>query len=312
MRLGNSKNSSRGTAREAWHFFLHLRWHYQLFILSGGFLLGGFLSDDLNVKWFIIQFLNVHLILFGGATAYNSFWDKDEGPIGGLKNPPKMANWMWMASLLLQMIGLILAIPMGSLFLGIYALSMLLFWLYSSPWTRWKGQPVKSLVAIGISTGFCSVLLGYLAAGNGILPPVVLTAALGCTLILLSLYPVSQIYQQEEDTRRGDQTFAIRYGPKVVKQFFQIGFLAGLILITASIMFYHTYLGVLFGIIGLITGILVRSHLKKLTSREDDYDKVMWIKYGTSMAFVCFLLIVLVLKHATIGGASSVVQLLFK
>jgi 1,4-dihydroxy-2-naphthoate octaprenyltransferase len=310
--LGDSENNSRGTAVQAWHFFLHLRWHYQLFILSGGFLLGGLLSDDLNTTWFILQFLNVHLILFGGATAYNSFWDKDKGPIGGLRNPPKMASWMWLASLLLQMIGLLLTIPMGSLFISIYAVSMLLFWLYSSPWTRWKGHPIKSLFAIGVSTGFCSVLLGYLAAGNVTVNLIVLVAAVGCALILLSLYPVSQIYQREEDTRRGYQTFAIRYGQKVVKRFFEIGFLTGLVLITATILFYHTYLGVLFGIIGLVTGLLVRSNLKSLTAEEDDYYKVMWIKYSTSMAFVCFLLIVLVLKHAAIGGSSSVVQLLLK
>ncbi|MDZ7682184.1 MAG: hypothetical protein U5J63_10870 [Fodinibius sp.] len=73
-----------GMWRQLWHFVLHLRWHYQLFILSGGFLLGGFLSVDMNISSFFIKFLNVHLLLFGGATAYNSYWDKDTGPIGGL------------------------------------------------------------------------------------------------------------------------------------------------------------------------------------------------------------------------------------
>jgi len=312
MHLGTDNNKNYTGAIQVWHFLLHLRWHYQLFILSGGFLLGGFLSSGLHVQWFIIQFLNVQLLLFGGATAYNSYWDGDIGPIGGLKHPPKMTRWMWAASLIIQMVGLLLAIPFGRLYLSVYAFSMLLFWVYSSPWTRWKGRPLKSLLAIGISTGFDSVLLGYLAAGNRTVPPYVLIAAVGVMFLLLSLYPISQIYQQEEDTRRGDQTFAIQYGKVVVFRFFELAFLAGLILISVAILHFHLLMGILFGVIGLTTGVIVRFHVKTLTSGKEDYSKVMRIKYGTSMAFVIFLLIGLLLKHTAINGISSVVNLLLK
>jgi len=71
MYLEKRHQEHTGIFRELWHFILHLRWHYQVFILSGGFLLGGLLSSDINVSWFVIQFANVHLLLFGGATAYN-------------------------------------------------------------------------------------------------------------------------------------------------------------------------------------------------------------------------------------------------
>lgn len=311
MHLGQ-KNTNYAAIIQVWHFVLHLRWHYQLFILSGGFLLGGFLSPNLHPQWFIIQFLNVQLLLFGGATAYNSYWDRDTGPIGGLKRPPKMQRWMWVASLIIQMIGLMLAIPLGRLYLAVYALSMLLFWLYSTPWARWKGRPLKSLVAIGISTGFDSVLLGYLAAGNRAVPAYIIIAGLGVSLILLSLYPISQIYQREEDTRRGDQTFTLQYGLSVVFRFFEFSFLGGLALVTLAITHYHTWMGVLFGGIGLITGMIVRSHIRTLTADEQDYSKVMRIKYGTSMAFVIFLLIGLLLKHTSLSGISSVVDLLLK
>ncbi|HKK45351.1 MAG TPA: UbiA family prenyltransferase [Balneolaceae bacterium] len=309
--MGTTNTTSTG-AMQVWHFVLHLRWHYQLFILSGGFILGGFLSPVLHFQWFIIQFLNVQLLLFGGATAYNSYWDRDIGPIGGLKHPPKMTRWMWAASLIIQMLGLLLAIPLGRLFLSFYALSMLLFWLYSSPIARWKGRPLKSLLAIGISTGFDSVLLGYLAAGNRTIPVFILIAGVGVAFLLLSLYPISQIYQREEDTRRGDQTFTLQYGTTVVFRFFELSFLGGLVLITIVIIHLHTLLGILFGAIGLITGLIVRSNVKTLTAGKEDYSKVMRIKYGTSMAFVVFLLIGLIIKHSAINGISSVIHLLLK
>ena len=182
----------------------------------------------------MLQFANVHLLLFGGATAYNSYWDKDEGPIGGLKNPPPMKQWMWFISILMQAVGLLIAIPAGNVFVGIYALSMLLFWLYSTPHARWKAHPVKSLIAIGISTGTNSLLLGYLASGMNIINAHILLASLGVALIILSLYPISQLYQLLDDQKRGDMTFAIKFGFTGVYNFFVIAFSFGVLLIAGD------------------------------------------------------------------------------
>lgn len=274
--------------------------------------MGGFLSPELDFRWFIIQFLNVHLLLFGGATAYNSYWDKDDGPIGGLQNPPAMSRWMWIASLVIQLIGLGLAIPMGGLYLLIYFVSMLFFWLYSTPIFRWKGRPIKSLIAIGLSTGFSSVLLGYLAAGNSYLSPIVFIAALGVSLILLSLYPLSQVYQQEADSRRGDQTFALQYGIGKVIRFFGIAYLSGLLFVTGTIAFLHPRIGIIFGIIGLVTAWIIRTQLKNIKAQEEDYRQIMSIKYIASLSFVIFLLAGLLLKHQPINGISLLADLLLR
>lgn len=297
----NQPGTSASAAKEIWHFILHLRWHYQVFILSGGFLLGGFLSPSMNWSSFLLQFFNVHLLLFGGATAYNSYWDRDEGPVGGLKNPPKMKPWMWFLSILIQAVGLLIAIPGGSLFVGIYALSMLLFWLYSSPHVRWKGNPVKSLIAIGVSTGTNSLLLGYLAAGMNAITFPVLCAAVGVAFLILSLYPVSQLYQMDADLKRGDQTFAMQFGFTGVFNFFVLTFAFGVILIFTAIFLQYVWLAWGFLFVGFATGYAVHQKLKQLTAEKDDYNLVMRIKFGTSLSFVCFLIITLLLKHTQLG-----------
>jgi 4-hydroxybenzoate polyprenyltransferase len=283
-----------------------------LFILSGGFLLGGFLSSDLEPKMYLLQFLNVHLLLFGGATAYNSYWDRDEGPIGGLRNPPEMRGWMWGVAWGIQIVGLLLAVPLGGLYAGIFILSMLFFWLYSTPLARWKARPLKCLVVIGLSTGSNVVLLRYLAAGNQQLSLLVIVAALGVSLILLSLYPISQIYQLEEDRDRRDQTFAVQSGTAAVCRFFDISFLTGLLIISISIGLQHLFLGILFGFTGIVIGFWLRSGIYKLRAEKEDYEQVMKMKYGTSMAFVTFLLIVMVLKHSRLNELFSFVDLLLK
>jgi len=282
--------------RQIWHFMVHLRWHYQVFILSGGYLLGAFYQDTLNLDRFLIEFLNVHLLLFGGATAYNSYWDKDEGPIGGLAHPPAMHKWMWPSSLILQILGLWIASWAGWIFVLVYTISMLFFWLYSTPLARWKGSPIKSMIAIGLSTGTNSFMMGYLAAGPDLPGVSEYVAALGVALVILSMYPVSQIFQIEEDQRRGDQTFAAKFGKKGVERFFLSAFIAGTLSIALTFYKFSPLLSLLFGVVCLGTGLFIWHQLSQLLGRSEEYAKVMQMKYVASFSFVLFILVILLLK----------------
>jgi 1,4-dihydroxy-2-naphthoate octaprenyltransferase len=244
--------------------------------------------EQVNWEQFWLQFLNIHVLLFGGATVYNSWWDKDEGPIGGLKSPPKMNPWMWPASLMIQFGGLAWAITIGWNYAVIYAISMLFFWLYSTPLARWKGKPIRSIIAIGISTGTNSFLLGFLAAGGYPITFLEDITAVGVALIILSLYPVSQIYQTEEDEKRRDQTFAIKFGLNGVKRFFAILFITGAG--TLSIMLYQEQkmIGLIFSVVTLSAYLILSYFVWKLKGNEAEYEMVMRLKFLGSFSFVVF------------------------
>jgi len=281
-------------------FIIHLRPHYQVLVLSGGYLLGGLMSAEMHHEQYWLQFLNIHLLLFGGATAYNSFWDKDEGPVGGLRNPPAMKKWMHPVSLLIQLAGFVFAFSVGFLYSLIYLFSFFLFWIYSTPIFRWKGRPVLSLFVIAISTGANSVLAGTLAAG-GQLSPVVFVGAAGAALILTSLYPVSQIFQLSEDKKRGDVTYAVKYGKTAVKTFFRIAFLAGLILTTLALYNIYVIPSLLFGSTGFLAWIFLNIRIKDLHGFRDEYEKVMKIKFTASLSFVIFLMISILIIHGNVN-----------
>jgi len=277
--------------KEIINFILHLRLHYQFFILSGGYLMGGVLAGEMDITQYLLQFLNVHILLFGGATAFNSWWDKDIGPVGGLKHPPKMEPWMHKLSLGFMFFGLIWSVAVGIIYAGIYLVSLFLFWVYSSPHGRWKGHPLKSLIAIGVSTGLNSVLLGTLAAG-GQITPMLLLGSFGAMLILLSLYPVSQVYQEKDDRQRGDKTFAITYGLKVVKQFFAGNFAAGSFLVVLVSYLINPYYGMLLFVGCTISGILLSKIIAQLKGNDGEYKIVMKMKFLASLSFVlCFLIL---------------------
>jgi 4-hydroxybenzoate polyprenyltransferase len=278
------------------NFLIHLRLHYQFFILSGGYLMGGLLAADPDWPTFFLQFFNVHVLLFGGATAFNSWHDKDEGPIGGLRNPPAMKRWMRDLSLILQFIGLIWSLTAGILFSGFYLLSIILFWLYSTPAARWKGKPILSLAAIGVSTGTNSLLLGALAAGAG-LNLLILSAGIGTALMILSLYPVSQIYQVEDDLKRGDLTFAGAYGLKAVRLFCIISFILGVVIVSISVYFIYRAFSIVFLAVGLIVWLMLIQWIRSLRADRDQYNQVMLIKYVVSGSFVLFIVTALLISH---------------
>mgnify|MGYP001800949597 CR=1 FL=1 len=80
----------------------HLRLKYQLTLLCGAYLLGGLYTHHTPGWVFWAQFFNVAILLNGGVTAYNSFWDDDDGPIGVIEHPPIMQRGMKSAALALQ------------------------------------------------------------------------------------------------------------------------------------------------------------------------------------------------------------------
>lgn len=293
---GCNKRDVASAGGQLFHFFLHLRWHYQVLILSGGYLLGGLLSGLDQPIVFGYHFLIVHLLLFGGATVYNSYWDKDEGPIGGLRHPPPLAPWTHRASIGMQCAGLLLSLNMGLLYVLFFMASMLFFWLYSHPVYRWKGHPFLSLAAIGISTGTNSVIMGYLAAGSE-WSNLVLIPAAGTALIMLSLYPVSQVYQVDEDKKRGDRTFAVAFGNAGVYRFFLTAFTLGTLLVSAGFHFFLPELVTVFIPVAVVAGGVTAGFLRPSADTGQGYHRVMRIKYVMSSLFVLFLLGSLVINH---------------
>jgi 4-hydroxybenzoate polyprenyltransferase len=266
-------------------FLMHLRLPYMFGVLSAPYLVAHLFVQQPNWFHFFIVFLTVHTFLFGGATAFNSYWDKDEGPVGGLKNPPKMNDWMRWASLALMLSGWLLLLNESLLFHVLYGISFFLFWVYSSPIGRWKGHPWLSLLTIGVSTGSNSFLMALLALGLEPEQPHFL-ASLGVACMLTAMYPVSQIFQLEEDEARGDITFALKYGFRGIIKLYWILNLLGLVFLSTALIQLYGKWGSAFFYIGLLPILLTFLRLKKLTGKQEEYEGVMRLKYLMSFSFV--------------------------
>lgn len=209
--------------RDLLYLLVHLRLHYQLVFLSPlfawGFALGGG-HFSLRAGW---GFLAFHVFLYGGITAYNSYYDRDQGPVGGLRRPPPVTAPLLGFSLAVQLVGLGLSALVGGELMLLYLLVMLLSVAYSHPKFRWKARPLLSLVVVGLGQGGIGFRAGWLCAATPALPLLRsyegLLGMAAAVLLTMGFYPLSQLYQIDEDRQRGDLTFSVVYGPRTSFRF---------------------------------------------------------------------------------------------
>lgn len=208
------------------NFLIHLRLPFQA-LLAPFMLFGAALASG-RVTWrFVVAFVVLHVCFYGGTTAFNSHYDKDEGPIGGLEAPPPPGTWLLPGSLLLQASGLVFALAVGLPFFVVCVVFAILGVLYSHPWTRLKGKPWPSWLTVMIGQGALGAIAGVTAVEGARVSAELAFGVAAAAAIVGAIYPLSQVFQIDEDSRRGDRTVAMMLGrggtPRVAALLFAVG-----------------------------------------------------------------------------------------
>jgi 1,4-dihydroxy-2-naphthoate octaprenyltransferase len=191
-------------------FVLHLRLTFN-YVLAPLFFWGAFVSGAAPGWKFWLGFIAFHVFLYGGTNMFNSYYDRDEGPIGGLEQPPPVDRGLLVGSLALKAIGLAMAFFCGAAFVVCYLLFALYSFSYSHPAIRIKSRPLASAATVFVGQGIVGYLAGWFAAGGSIDALVSLSAAVGAfggAIMVSAIYPLTQMYQLDEDSRRSDLTLA--------------------------------------------------------------------------------------------------------
>lgn len=159
-------------------------------------------------------FMIWHVLVYPASNAYNSYFDKDEGSIGGLEKPPAVDKALFSVAWAMD----ILAIVLSYFFIGtVFALAVLVYGLVSKSYShtsiRLKKYPLLSWFIVGLFQGFFvylstqqAVLQENSELTNNLLPAIL------SSMMLWAVYPMTQIYQHEEDAKRGDRTLSLLLG----------------------------------------------------------------------------------------------------
>jgi 4-hydroxybenzoate polyprenyltransferase len=201
----------------------HLRLPFNVLltpVFAWGVWLGGGDPDPWRLT---LAYVALHVFLYGGTNALNSYYDRDEGPIGGMLRPPPVDDGLLRWSWAVQAAGLPLAALVGGPFLAVWLALLLVATAYSHPRWRWKADPVAAVAAVALGQGGLGALAGAWAVadrGRGwgvvrdLADPVVGVGLAAAAALITGLYVVSQVYQTGEDRRRGDRTWPVLLGPR--------------------------------------------------------------------------------------------------
>jgi len=203
-----------------WPALVHLRLTFSL-VLTPLYLWGVLLAGGAHGAWsrVALAYLVVHGLLYGGMNAFNSYWDRDEGPIGALAAPPPVDRRVLVVGVGAKVAALAASFAFGPLFAGLVAAAVALSTVYSHPRWRWKERPAHAAATIFVGQGVLGVLWGWAAASGarsaaalaGLGPPGWLGVA-GAALWTLGFYPLTGAYQVAGDAARGVRTLAVALG----------------------------------------------------------------------------------------------------
>jgi UbiA prenyltransferase family len=195
----------------------HLRFHFSFFLLPV-YLFAISQSANPDYTKAIWAFIILHLLVYPASNAYNSYFDKDEGPIGGIEKPLPVNIQLYYVSIIIDIVAVILSILFCS---WPFALGILVYGLiskaYSHPIIRLKKYPILSWMVVGLFQGaFIYLLVFQLISKNTLLflNHSAILPALLTSFNLWAFYPITQVYQHDEDAKRGDITLSLKLGIK--------------------------------------------------------------------------------------------------
>ena len=202
---------------EAFSYLLHLRpreWPIMAAHTSLGFMLAVGVLPAISEQW--RERLAGALVLWviclnGGTLAINSAFDRDSGDIGYLDAPPPVPRGLLWFGLALMGAGQLGALLLPAGFAVAYAICFVLSVLYSIPPFRFKAVAGVDWLINMVGFGTITPYAGWAATGMELTPVAAIVLFAFCPLFA-ALYPLTQLYQFDEDRARGDRTLALMLG----------------------------------------------------------------------------------------------------
>lgn len=273
---------------------IHLRFPFSFFLLPV-FLFAIACLPDFEWSRFVVVFGILHFFLYPASNGYNSYFDKDEGSIGGVKSPPKVTRELFSISWLLD----ILAIAFGWTISWKFAVMLFIYGMvskaYSHPAIRLKKRPIIGWLTAGVFQGYFTFLMVAVGMSHEevLFTTKIQWSALLSTLLLFGSYPMTQVYQHDEDGKRGDITLSLILGVLGTFYFTAICFTASVAL---YVLFFNVYFSLTTAVIftSALSPVLIYFGMWYLKVRKSlqwaDYDHTMKLNLISSACLNAFFL----------------------
>ncbi|MBK8704269.1 MAG: UbiA prenyltransferase family protein [Saprospiraceae bacterium] len=213
-----------------------LRIQFSVFLMPISLFSFFYIQPELNYQLMLVLII-WHLLVFPSSNGYNSYHDRDEGPIGALEAPPKPTELLLQVANVMDSMAILLSIFINVYFTAFVIVFILVSRLYSNRQVRLKKYPVVAFLIVCLCQGtgvFVANVFGLSSAALFSNPSVVYSA-IASYFFVGTIYPLTQIYQHEADAKDGVKTLSMLLGKKSTFVF------SGFMFLLATLFIYLSF-----------------------------------------------------------------------
>lgn len=160
----------------------------------------------------MLIFIILHFVMYPSSNGYNSYMDRDEGSIGLLVKPPPVTKELLYVTIVLDVLAILFSLLVSLVFTLCIIATIIASHAYSYRGIRLKKYPVTGFLVVISFQGALTYFMVYNGAGVMSHPAVPALGMLISALLLGGFYPLTQIYQHEQDIRDNVRTISYQLG----------------------------------------------------------------------------------------------------
>lgn len=174
------------------------------------------LTQLVHINWWnaALIFLILHVLVYPASNGYNSYMDRDETPIGGLKKPMQPTRQLFYTTVIMDVAAVTLALFISWYFAAGILLYIMASRAYSYRGIRLKKHPYAGYITVILFQGALTFWLVYHGSSEALYTYVPLNALVAAALLIGGFYPLTQIYQHQADKADGVRTLSYLLGYK--------------------------------------------------------------------------------------------------
>lgn len=188
-----------------------LRFPFSFFLMPVFFLA---LSQvpEINYAKALLVFIILHFVMYPASNGYNSYMDRDEESIGIIEHPPEATKELFQLTLALDIAAVTLSFLVNIPFALCIIANIFASRAYSYRGIRLKKYAVTGFLTVIIFQGAITYYMVYIGSSLQRDLPVPWMGMAISSFLFGGFYPLTQIYQHQQDLRDGVTTISYKLG----------------------------------------------------------------------------------------------------
>lgn len=167
---------------------------------------------DIHWAKAILVFIILHFLVYPASNGYNSYMDRDTESIGGLEKPPPPSKQLYLTTIVMDITAILLGFVVDPVFGLLMPFYIGASKAYSYRGIRLKKYPVTGYLTVIIFQGAFTFFLVYFGSNAAKTLWAPWQGMVICALLIGGFYPLTQIYQHQQDLDDGVATISYKLG----------------------------------------------------------------------------------------------------